>query len=123
MAVDSEFENFVRELFEPLPDITFRNMFGGLGVFRNGLMFALCSSQNVLALKADVHTIPDFQKEGCREWQPRMEGRKPVSMGYWEVPERLMDDPADFEQWAEEAFSAAARLDAGKPASQRKLKR
>lgn len=122
MAIDPEFESYLKELLEPLGGITTRRMFGGLGIFRHGLMFALYSSQGVFALKADDETIGEFRAEGCSEWQPEMPGRKPVSMGYWQAPERLLEDADEMLIWAEKAFSAAARIDAKKPPSQRKLK-
>ena len=122
MAVDDEIEALLRELFEPMGSVTFRRMFGGLGIFRHGLMFALYSSQGVLAMKADEHSRSRFEAENCIEWQPHMVGCKPISMGYWHAPERLMDEPDEILEWANCAFEAAVRIDQAKPPEKRKLK-
>lgn len=122
MAVDREFEAHLKDLFEPVGSINFRRMFGGIGIFRHGLMFALSTSENRLALKADDQTIPDFKAAGCEEWMPQQPGRKPISMGYWYAPEVLLEDPEELQAWAAKAFDAAARIDQAKPPSQRKLK-
>ena len=121
MAVEPEFEELLRELFEPLGAVTLRRMFGGLGIFRHGLMFAVCSSDCIVALKADQETIPAFENEGCVEWMPHISGRKPISMGYWQVPERLLEEPDAMRDWAVRAFDAAVRIDQAKPKSKRKL--
>ena len=121
MAVEPEFEGLLRELLEPLGSVVFRKMFGGLGIFRHGLMFAVCTSEEIVALKADESTIPEFKEENCVEWMPHQKGRKPISMGYWQVPERLLEEPEEMLGWAEKAFEAAVRINQAKPASKRKL--
>ena len=122
MTVDPGFEGYLKELFDPQEGVVFRRMFGGLGIFRHGLMFALCTSEGHFCMKADTETIPEFKAQGCKEWMPQQKGRKPVSMGYWYAPEHLLEDPEEFHVWAEKAFQAAARIDGAKPPSQRKLK-
>ena len=34
-------------------------------------------------------------------------GRPPVAMSYWEVPERLLDDPTELAAWARRAYAVA----------------
>ncbi len=122
MPVDPGFEGYLRELCDPIDGVVFRRMFGGVGIFRHGLMFALCTSQGRFCLKADTDTIPTFQAHDCEEWMPHQKGRKPVSMGYWYAPEHMLEEPDEFLVWATKAFEAAARIDQQKPPSQRKLK-
>ena len=55
------------ELFEPVGGVTIKRMFGGLGVFKGGLMFALLSSDDVFYFKADEKTAPAFAAEGCEQ--------------------------------------------------------
>ena len=42
MAADQDFVNYLLELLEPMPDVTAKRMFGGHGLFRDGLMFWPC---------------------------------------------------------------------------------
>lgn len=95
------------ELFAPLGGVSIRRMFGGLGIFKGGLMFALVSD-DVLYFKADEETLPRFETEGCG---PFVFGSKrgQVETSYRMAPERLYDEPDDFSEWAREAFAVALR--------------
>lgn len=121
MALTKEFAAHLEDLFSVLPGSSVRRMFGGAGVFRDGLMYALSLDDGRLALKADAETQPQFLAEGMEEWSYPYKGGK-KSMGYWYMPERLLDEPEELGQWARSAFEAAMRADRAKPPSQRKFK-
>lgn len=122
MALSKEFIEYLEELFSVVQGSTTKKMFGGAGVFRHGLMYALALGDGKIALKADAVTIPDFQAENCEAWyyEDKRGGKK--SMNYWYMPERLADDPDELREWAIKAFDVAVRADQAKPPSQRKLK-
>jgi DNA transformation protein len=122
MALTPDYLRFLEDLFSTIPDASIRRMFGGVGVFRHGLMFALATGEGQLAFKADEKTVPQFEAEGASEWIYDGKG-KPMRMGYWYVPERLFDDGEEFRTWAMAAHEAAVRADAAKPPKQRKLQR
>ena len=122
MAIAQEVIDLISELLEPMGGVTTRRMFGGLGVFRHGLSFALYSSQGEFALKVDDQTIDEFKAYGFKLWVPPMKNRKPVNMGYWVAPEHLLEDQDELLHWANLAFEAAVRLDQKKPLKQQKLK-
>jgi DNA transformation protein len=95
------------ELFAPVGGVSIRRMFGGLGIFKSGFMFALVAD-DVLYFKADAVTAAGFEAEGCHQWV--YDGHKrPVAMPYWQAPERLYDEPDEFAEWARTAFSVAER--------------
>lgn len=123
MAISNEYLGYLEDLFSIIPGVNIRKMFGGVGMFRHGLMFALSTDDGRIAMKADEQTIPAFEAEGCGQWIYESKTRKAVSMGYWYLPEHLLDDQEEFSVWAEKAFSAAVRIDQAKPPSQRKLQR
>lgn len=106
-------EDLLEELLAPLDGVSIRRMFGGRGVFKDGLMFALMSSRGVFYLKADQETAPAFAAEGCEQWMPEMT-RRTMAMPYWRAPERLFDEPEDFADWAKAAYAAARRIEAAK---------
>ena len=89
----------------PVGGVSFRRMFGGAGVFRDGLMFALVLD-DVLYLKADERTRPQFEAEGCEPFCYEARGRT-VTTSYWRVPERLLEEPEAFAEWAGAAFDVA----------------
>lgn len=112
-------EDLLEDLLAPLGGVTIRRMFGGRGVFKDGLMFALLSSRGVFYLKADEATAPAFVAEGCEQWTPEMKGRV-MAMPYWRAPERLFDEPDEFADWAKAAYAAARRMEAAKAAPKKK---
>ena len=56
-------EDHLADLLAPLGGVTIRRMFGGRGVFKEGLMFALLSSRDVFYFTADE---PDEFAEWAR---------------------------------------------------------
>ncbi len=114
-------KEFLEELFAPFGQVSVRKMFGGMGIFYRGLNIAGIM-EGQFRLKADEETIGDFLGEGMSAWEYRRGNGKVVTMNYWTVPERLLDDPEEFSHWARKAFEAAVRADQAKPPKQRKLK-
>jgi DNA transformation protein len=103
----------IRELFSSFRNVSVRRMFGGHGVFLDGLMFAL-EADGEMYLKADEHTIPKLAAENSEPFVYKAKGRE-ISLSYWKLPERLYDEPDEFAAFARDAFEAARRAAAGKP--------
>lgn len=84
-------------------------MFGGRGIYRDGLIFALEVGGELL-LKADRQSAPEFAAAGSRQWSYEgKSGGKPVAMPYWSIPDEAIDDPEEIAGWAEKAYAAARR--------------
>jgi DNA transformation protein len=89
-------------------------MFGGAGIFRGDLMFALMSDGEVY-LKADAQTRPAFEEAGSRPFAYEKGGRS-VALSYWLMPDEGLDDPAAAARWGSLALDAAVRAGARKTA-------
>ena len=87
-------------------------MFGGAGIFRDGLMFALVSD-NEIFLKADAETVERFRAAGSGVFTYSKKG-KPATLSYWSVPDEALDDGEALRNWAELAFAAALRAEQAK---------
>lgn len=109
----------IRELFSPFGTVSVRRMFGGHGVFADGMMFAL-ESDGELYLKADDLTIPKLAAENSEPFVYKARGRE-IALSYWKLPERLYDEPDELAGFAREAFGAAQR--AAKPKAKAKTKK
>ncbi len=120
--MDKESIIWLEDVFSVVPDISVRKMFGGAGVFRHGLMFALAMSDGRVALKADSETTQMFLAEKCEEWSYERKDGKVTKMGYWYAPEFLLDDQESLLDWSLKAFDVALRADRKKSPSQRKYK-
>lgn len=106
MAVSDGFKDFVKDLLIGFGPVTIRNMFGGAGVYADGVMFAILVD-DVLYLKADGTSQRAFESEGTRPFTYKPAGKAPISMSYWEVPPRLLEDPDELVSWAREAHRVA----------------
>jgi len=108
------FEDHLAELFAPLGNVVFRRMFGGLGIFKDRLMFALVA-EDVLYMKADDATTSAYAAEGSGPFVYAGMRGKAMPMPYWRIPERLFDEPEEFAEWAHKAFAVAERTQKPKP--------
>jgi len=121
MALPVEFITWLEDMFSVVPDTSIRKMFGGVGIFRHGLMYALATSDGRISMKADEQTIADFKAEGCEEWRYERNNGKASTMGYWYIPERLSDNSEELVEWSMKAFEVALRADLKKPPGRRKI--
>ena len=97
-----------------------KRMFGGLGLFHQGVMFGLMDG-DALYLKADDETLGDYEAEGSGPFVFNMSDRQ-VSTGYYEIPATVAEDQELAVEWARKAIDVAFRADAAKPPSKRKRK-
>lgn len=116
MALDDPEE--IRELFSAFGPVSVRRMFGGAGIYAEGVMFALELGGEIF-LKADAATIPALQAEGSAPFVYRAKGRR-VVMSFWRLPDRLLDDPDDLANFARAALQVARRAAAKKSRVKRK---
>lgn len=117
MKEDEGFVEFLRELLEPLGRVGMRRMFGGHGVYVDGLFIAIVI-EGRLYLKVDDDTRRAFEGAGCAPFVYQGKA-KPVEMSYWSVPEEALDSPEQMRPWARMAIAAALRKPAAKPRPRR----
>ena len=103
----SEFVEYLQELFRDFGEVSTRRMFGGHGVFFDGLMIGLVAD-DTLYLKVDPESVASFEERGLAQFQyPK--GNKIIGMSYYLAPEEALDDPAQMRQWATIAYESALR--------------
>lgn len=107
MATDRAFVDYLLELLDPLPGITAKRMFGGYGLFRDGLMFGLVAD-SALYFKVDDQNRALFEARELTPFIYEAKG-KPVTMSYYEAPGEVLDNSDDMVEWAEIAYRAALR--------------
>ena len=93
----------IADLFSGLGRVTIRRMFGGKGIYHQGMIVALEVGGDIL-LKADEVTAPDFAEAGATQWVYEGKMRNgPVAMPYWSIPESALDDQDEMAIWARKA--------------------
>jgi DNA transformation protein len=128
LSARNGFVAHVLELLAPLGGVSARRMFGGFGIYRDGLMFALVAD-DVLYLKADGENRDDFEAAGSAPfaYQTRARStlatradtrarqsdtparRTQVVMSYWRAPDEALERADTMATWARSAYSAALR--------------
>jgi len=99
---------YIAELFAAFGPVMIRRMFGGAGIFVDGMMFGLIAD-GVIYLKSDEHTIPTFKREGLGPFSYETKTGTHTLASYWRMPERLYDDPEELARWATQALETARR--------------
>ncbi|MDX2471829.1 MAG: TfoX/Sxy family protein [SAR324 cluster bacterium] len=116
MAVSLEFSDFISELLEPFGDFTIKRMFGGIGIYWDGIMMAVLFSDE-LYFKTGPSNIKDYQDKEMPAFKPFE--NKPMTMSYSLVPPEVIEDREAMELWATKALEAA--LAAKKKKSAKKI--
>ena len=110
--MSDEFIDYVMELFGPFGTVGVRRMFGGHGVYLDGLMFAIVS-EDTLYLKADEMNRIEFEQAGCEIFGYARKGKR-ATLGFFRAPEDAMESPELMLPWARTAYAAALRTNAKK---------
>jgi DNA transformation protein len=105
--------DFLIDLFAGFGPVTLRRMFSGFGISADGTNFAM-ALRSGLYLRADDQTIPRFETEGSKPFQYQTRAKTVTVGSYWQLPERLYDDPEELTDWARAALAAAQRAALGK---------
>ena len=113
VSVDSALIEHLMDVLRPLGGVAARRMFGGAGLFRDGVMFALISDE-VLYLKADATTVPAFEAENLGPFTYGTKKGYRVLTSYWLAPERLLDDDEEMRDWCRRAADVAGQAARGK---------
>ena len=113
------FTSYLRDLFAELGPVSLRKMFGGQGLYHDGVIIGLVVGDE-LFLKTDAITRAAFEQAGGEPFVYLGKG-KPVAMSYLSPPAEAMESAQSMEPWARLACEAALRKRAGeKPAAKRR---
>jgi DNA transformation protein len=98
----------LKSLFAPFGRVSVKRMFGGAGVYANGLCFAIESKGEVF-LKTDEVSRADFSAEGATPFVYMAKGKsRPTS--YWRLPAIAHEEPDELRRWANRGLEAARRV-------------
>lgn len=105
---------YVLEQLDDVGEVTARRMFGGYGLYLDGVFFALISSENVLYFKVDESNRADYESLHMPQFKP---------LHYYEVPVDVLEDRTLLKVWARKAFAVALHKAAEKPPKRRSSRR
>jgi DNA transformation protein len=99
----------ISDLFAGLGPVEIRRLFGGKGIYFDGVIIAV-ELRGELMLKGDDELAPELEAAGCKKWTyVNKRHGKLVSMPYWTVPDGAVDDPDEMAVWAKKSYQAGLR--------------
>jgi DNA transformation protein and related proteins len=106
LKVSDAFKSFVLDQLADTGDVTSKSMFGGVGLYCDGVFFGIIA-RDVLYLKVDDSNRADFERARSRPFKPYPD--RPGTMQYYEVPVDVLESLVDLTAWARKSVSVAAR--------------
>ena len=123
MSKPSAFVEHVVEILRPSGPVVAKRMFGGWGIYRDGLFFALIAD-DTLYLKTDADNRADFDARGLEPFVFAQKDGDTITTSYCRAPEDALESPEVMGEWARRGYAAALRSAAkkrpGKPRAARK---
>lgn len=110
-------DRIVHQLNQVAP-VTARSMFGGYGLYADGIMFALIAYAT-LYFKVDDDNLVDYLEAGMGPFLYERHG-KTIQMSYYQLPETVLEEPVALLNWIEKAQTAARRSKKPKRVKKRK---
>lgn len=107
MAKDKTFADAVVARLVPMGPVTWKRMFGGFGIYLDGLMFGLIAD-DALYFKVDDDNRPEFEAAGSTPFTFERKDRS-VQTSYWRVPDDIYEDIEALAAWGGRAHQAALR--------------
>lgn len=105
MATSPEFAEDVLHRLAVAGEVRSRKMFGGVGIYLDEVFCAILTASDRFFMRAGPGNQADFEAEGMGPFTMR-DGK---SMSYYEVPERVLEDPEALTLWILKARDEALR--------------
>jgi DNA transformation protein len=93
---DDSFKDFVLDQLRPVRAVACRAMFGGYGLYRDGVFFG-CIYRDRLYFRTDATTRPEYLAHGMKPFRPNP---RQTLTSYYEVPVEVLEDPERLVRWA-----------------------
>jgi len=103
MGFSPEFRTHVEEHLSGVVPIQTRAMFGGVGIYSDGLFFALIAEDKLYLKVSDLNRT-DFEAAGMGPFFPF---DSPTPMHYWELPPGILEQPDELRVWVDKAIAVA----------------
>src|SRR5271156_257201 len=98
----------LKALFEPFGSVSVKRMFGGSGIYAEGLCFAI-ELKGEIFLKTDALSQPSFSAADSAPFIYMAKGKtRPTS--YWSLPTLAQEDDDEMRRWANMGLEAARRV-------------
>lgn len=98
---------YVLDMLQPHGPITAKALFGGHGLYYDGLIFGIIVDKE-LYFKVDDQTRAAYEELGSRQFV--YQGKtKTVSMPYMTLPDSILENRDELPNWIDRAYQASVR--------------
>jgi len=104
LAVSDAFKTYVLDQLGDVGDITAKSMFGGVGLYHNGVFFGILAHDK-LYLKVGAVNVAEYERVGMAAFRASRSRRG--TSRYREVPVSILESPIDLAVWARKAIAVA----------------
>ena len=111
MSISDGFIEYTVDQLSCIGEVNVRKMFGGAGIYFEGIFFALIAD-DTLYFKVDDTNRDEYEAAGMGPFVPFPD--KPMVMQYYEVPPEVLDEPDRLRAWAQKAIDVAIRKKSNK---------
>jgi DNA transformation protein and related proteins len=116
-----DFVTHVVEMMRAFGTVEAKSMFGGWGLYHEGLFFGLIAGES-LYLKTDEVNVGEFEAQHLEPFVYEMKDGDRIVMHYRQAPDEALESPGVMAQWARSAYGAALRAGAKKSGRRRSPK-
>ncbi len=105
MAINNDYLKFIEQQLSEIGEFQSKKMFGGVGFFKEGIMFGMLGG-HVFRLRVDDSNRIDYESKGM---EPYASKGKKKGMPYYQVPQDILEDKGELKIWALKAFHIAKK--------------
>jgi DNA transformation protein and related proteins len=117
MATQPQYLAYILEQLAGLPALRSNRMFGGVGLYSDGLFFALIDDDTLYFKTGDIN-VAAYSARRMPRFMP-FPDRPEAVLGYHQVPADIIEDAELLVDWARQSVAVALKAQAAKPARAR----
>ncbi len=100
----------IKDAFSGINGITVKSMFGGYGIYKDGIFFAIIDQdKNKLYFKSGEENLEDFKNHNCEQFIYESKKGKDMKMNYYEVPIEIIESKNDLRGWVQKAYEVSVK--------------
>lgn len=98
----------LEDVLHDIKDVTARAMFGGYGLYKNGIVFGIIADDE-LYFKVDDKNRAQYEACDSEPFTYEAKKGKKIVMSYWKVPADILEDPEALPKWIDASVEASKR--------------
>ena len=96
----------LNDVFSSLKGIKAKRMFGGYGLYQDGIIFGIIADDE-LYFKADDRNRPEYEARGSKPFTYEAKGNKRIALSYWQLSAEVMEDRDLLAEWVKRAVAVS----------------